>query len=166
MTPQQKWDTFLFTSFYKRPEVKMQRVIEIFNQGVEGLARAPLNRQHLRSTTRVFICNCLPVPISNYLWEHDITEVYDLAIRLPKNLDTLIKPYSKFTKKERLELLSSTKAFKAANLSDRAISEMKEKHKGYSHVRGTRGVTKKIKRDPRPNTNGNLNRMNNTGKYD
>jgi len=127
MTPQMKWDTFLLTSFYKRPHLRMYKVIKIFNRSTEGLLRVPHDRQ-IYSTTTVFICNCLPKALSAELWGKTITDIFDIASKLPSDgFDTLDTTYSKLTKEELREKLRDKRKDKVAVLEQKAQREFNYK---------------------------------------
>lgn len=132
MTRQQRWDSFLITSFYKRSDVPMSRLIEIYNSDVRGLLRLPSTPWQNRSSTRVFICNCLPKEFSTYLWTKEITDAYEIALTLPEDsYGTIGVPYSQFTPKDRARFKRSAKEYNTACTELFAALDFKDKSNSY-----------------------------------
>ena len=128
MTKQNKWDCFLITSFYRRPDMRMRVVIEIYNDDVTDLLRTPVNDSQQYDTVRVFICSALK-RLSSILFRHEITEAYDIAMTLPDSCCTAdVKRKSRFTKDEAKELRSDRSRYRANSLERIAMAENRYKH--------------------------------------
>ena len=134
VTPQQKWDVFLITSFYKRPNVYMWQAIGIFNQDVEGLLRTPVLAHQKYSTVMVFVCNCLPSSLGDHLWTKEITDAYEIALKLPQDsFGTLTKYYGKGTREERDEAAALRKKYRACRIAQESELDFVEKFNRTRH---------------------------------
>ena len=135
MTKQNKWDCFLITSFYKRPDVPMWKLVEIYNQSLDGLVRTPVESWHMKATVMTFICKFMK-KLSITLWGHELTNAYDIAITLPDNYILTASSVRQLTREEQKELKKSKEEYRESAISRTAIREFKDKNSHRRHIAG------------------------------
>ena len=134
MTKRNKWDCFLITSFYKRPNMPMWKLMAIYNQPLDGLVRAPKCYMHTNSMVRVFICNSMK-SLCNLLWDKEITDAYDIAMSLPDNYDVIMDSYSSRTRDENNERRNNKLSYRAACLERAGWIGFKKDNSRHQHIK-------------------------------